>query len=341
MSFRSLTAAVRALQRTRPKRRAWFSVNSAAMRSMLDNNASRDDNATAPWLDRALDRLTWQPCCGYATDESMAAEPTALAALALLAHGRTATAGGAAAKALDALAQHQHSDGRLATAPEADAPGWPTALAVLAWHRAKAANLRSFDSEIAQGVEWLLSARGKPEPRSAQMGHDMSLVGWSWVTQTHSWIEPTAWAVLALKSHGLSAHPRVREAVRMLFDRQLPRGGFNYGNTVVLGQELRLHVQPSGLTLLALADEPEAGARLDRTCDALLPRLSPETASASLAYALLGLAALGRKPPSADAWLAAAALRAFDSRNAAWKLALLAWAAAPVSRSPSSVEPAV
>ena len=44
-----------------------------------------------------------------------------------------------------------------------------------------------------------------------------------------------------------AAEPRIREAVRLLWDRQLPHGGWNYGNTVVLKQELRPHLLPTGL----------------------------------------------------------------------------------------------
>ena len=44
---------------------------------------------------------------------------------------------------------------------------------------------------------------------------------------------------------GLPPHPRNwRNAQAMLIDRLLAGGGCNYGNTVVLGQELRPHVQP-------------------------------------------------------------------------------------------------
>ena len=40
------------------------------------------------WLDEAIEHLTQQPVCGYQRDEAPMVEPTALAALALLAAGR-------------------------------------------------------------------------------------------------------------------------------------------------------------------------------------------------------------------------------------------------------------
>jgi hypothetical protein len=44
------------------------------------------------WLDDALTRLSGQPCCGYRADGPPATEPTALAAMALAAHGRSSEA---------------------------------------------------------------------------------------------------------------------------------------------------------------------------------------------------------------------------------------------------------
>ena len=51
----------------------------------------------------------------------------------------------------------------------------------------------------------------------------------------------------------------------VLLDRQLPGGGLNYGNTYVLGQLMRPHVQPTGIALLALAGEADASGRIAKT----------------------------------------------------------------------------
>lgn len=278
-----------------------------------------NDDPAQEWLPEALGRLEARPACGYHPGQPPDAEPTALAALALLRHQRHAEA------ALQWLADAQHSDGRVATAASHDAPGWPTALAVLAWQASGA-----WPSLQARGVDWLLAARGRPEPNSRQMGHDMTLVAWSWVEHTHSWIEPTAMAVLALKAAGHSDHARVREAVRLLWDRQLPDGGFNYGNTQVLGQWLRPHLAPTGLALAALADEPEARPRLHRSCEYLERELSGDTPAVSLSYALIGLGACDRSPRGAARWLASADARQQElGARSPWAAALLCLAAAP------------
>ncbi len=113
----------------------------------------------------------------------------------------------------------------------------------------------------------------------------------------------------------------------MLVNRLLPTGGCNYGNTFVLFQQLRPHVQPTGICLLALAGEPIADPRIEKSIDYLLGELTDKTTTASLSYALLGLAAQGREPDAADAFLAAAARRVLDADPSAHKLALLALAA--------------
>ena len=135
----------------------------------------------------------------------------------------------------------------------------------------------------------------------------MQLVGWAWAEGTHSWLEPTAFAVLALQAAGQSNHARTREAVRLILDRQLPGGGCNYGNTVVLGQRLRPHVQPTGIALLALAGENDSDVRITKSIAWLRRSIGPETTAASLAWALLGLRAHGIDVPQADDWFATAA----------------------------------
>ena len=113
----------------------------------------------------------------------------------------------------------------------------------------------------------------------------------------------------------------------MLLDRMLPQGGWNYGNTVVLGVTLKPQVQPSGLALAALAGEPEAAEHVRRSLQYLHQALSARTTAASLAYGLIGAAAHGPRPPSAGAWLEAAYRRTVRRDASPHRLALLALAA--------------
>jgi hypothetical protein len=240
-----------------------------------------------------------------------------------VAHGRDAQ------RPLDWLVEKQTETGSVGVETGQDSPGWPTAQAVLAWavaDRDRSADERRYSGPIARGTDWLLETQGLSMPKTKDMGHDSTLVGWAWVEGTHSWIEPTAWAVLALKAVGLSQHPRTREAVRLLVDRLLPEGGCNFGNTFVLGQQLLPHLQSSGICLLALAGETIHDPRIGRTGDYLERLLSRSTATASLSYSLLGLAAHDRPLADAGPLLAAAAERMLVRDRSAHKLALLALA---------------
>lgn len=273
------------------------------------------------WLDHALAALAEKPVCGYIPDQAPATEPTALATLALLAHGQRRKI----ESAIDYLLACQASDGSVGVRAKEPTPAWPTSLAVLAWQNANPARHRP---AIDHGVEWILSTKGKPIFEAAEMGHDTRLVAWPWAAGTHSWIEPTALHVLALKATGQQQHERTREAITLLLDRQLPSGGCNYGNTTVLGQMLRSHVEPSGLALLALAGEKDPRGRIATSLAWLEQALNERTTPVSLAWGLLGLAAHGVRPSQASEWLAAAHQRVQARDRSPHKLALLALAAA-------------
>ena len=80
------------------------------------------------------------------------------------------------------------------------------------------------------------------------------LVGWPWVANTFGWVEPTAWALLALALAGKSDHPRAVEGRRLLEDRCLPEGGWNYGNKIVFKNTLMPFWDTTALATLALGD---------------------------------------------------------------------------------------
>src|SRR4051794_1624152 len=105
------------------------------------------------WLDQTLDELARQPAIGYMAGGSVAAEPTAIAALALAAPGRL----DAAKKAADALASMQESSGEVAVRPAEQWPGWPTSLAVIAWN---AIDRMAFRANSDRAIDWLLAHRG-------------------------------------------------------------------------------------------------------------------------------------------------------------------------------------
>jgi hypothetical protein len=280
-------------------------VSGTAVEGELDG----DPRSRLGWPDRALRRLldlrrgpgAW----GYRGTSSPAAEPTTLAALALLADpAQSGDEGRAVANASARwLATTRRPDGSVAAAAGLPEAGWPTAFASLLW-----SNLGGFEAERSGAVRWLLGFEGRSIPRVADdpMGHDPSIVGWPWVAGTHSWVEPTAMAMLALAREGQGGHPRLLEGFRLLIDRAIPTGGWNLGNPVVFGTILRPLPGPTGLALLALATLGNRLEAIDQAIAYLRPALAETLAPVSLGWGLLGLRAWGVEVPETEQWLAAA-----------------------------------
>jgi hypothetical protein len=243
----------------------------------------------------------------YAEGATPAAEPTAYAALALAArqpHSETVH------RALDWLAQRQLDHGGVPVSPQVQRPCWTTAPALLAWLRDGMGAQQRFADNARRATRWLLKTRGETtEPAPELYDHDTTLVGWPWTIGTQSWVEPTALAVLALRAAGARDHPRVHEGLRLLRDRLLPAGGWNYGNKRVMYSVLRPFPATTGIALAALSgdreltDDPQIAASLDYLRHEL-PRVR---APFSLAWGLTGLAAWDARPAEAADWLAEAA----------------------------------
>ena len=172
-------------------------------------------------LDQALERLAASDACGYHAGSAAAMEPTALAALALMAHGRADRA----AKHLDWLVAVQGADGSVGVEEGQATPGWPTAWAIIAWQAAAKAvspNPR-YTAACQRGVGWLLNIQGSQIEYLDKSGHDTTIIGWPWVDGTHSWIEPTAISLLALRHANMAGHPRAREGPRCSWTACSPR----------------------------------------------------------------------------------------------------------------------
>ena len=197
------------------------------------------------------------------------------------------------------IASDQLSDGRICLAKDQPQTYWPTPLAVIAWHEAED-HLRQKNLAI----HFLLNATGihfkKKEDTPFTL--DPSIRGWPWTENTFSWVEPTVLSVLALCLSGYCAHERVREAIRLLMDRQLPGGGWNYGNTVVYGQELYPQPESTGMALTALAGQVEK-KEIERSLDYLKLHVVSCHTPLSLGWALFGLGAWDERPPEAKRWL--------------------------------------
>jgi len=128
------------------------------------------------------------------------------------------------------------------------------------------------------------------------------LRGWPWIANTHSWVEPTSLAILALRITGGAEQERVKEGLHLLLDRQLPGGGWNYGNTKVFGQELFPFPESTGTALNALKGMVPK-SQIQKSLDYLKSRLQDVRTPLSLGWGLMGLASWGEKPTEARAMI--------------------------------------
>jgi len=193
------------------------------------------------------------------------------------------------------LAADQLPDGRVCVSREHPEAFWPTYLAVLAWHQSP-----EHQQNQAKAVHFLLNTSGKhwPKKPDSPAAHDPNLKGWPWIGGTHSWVEPTGLAMTTLRIAGYGGQARVREGVRLLLDRQLPHGGWNYGNTQVFGHELRPMPLSTGIALNALKSETPVES-IQGSLAYLKNRVITLRTPLSLGWSLLGLGAWQSRPTQA------------------------------------------
>lgn len=232
-------------------------------------------------------------------DETYRPDATGWAVVALAA----TTSGGRDREAVESgrsrLAGSQLEDGRVSVTPSGPESYWPTPVAILAWHGSA-----NYAEQRSRAIKFLLRTSGKHWAKvdGSPLAHDTSIEGWSWTQDAHSWVEPTSLAIIALRISGHGEHARVREGVRLLMDRQLPAGGWNYGNTMVYGTELYPQPDCSGLALSAL-EGCVPRSEVEKSLKYLISQVTRVRTPLSLGWGILGLGAWGRKPRQAAAWV--------------------------------------
>ena len=187
-------------------------------------------------------------------------------------------------------------DGRLPLSSVHPEATWPTSLAIFAWQTDP-----SFYPPQLQAVKFLLGFSGRHfrKQNENSASHDPSIRGWPWIANTHSWVIPTSMAMTALKIAGFGTHHRVLEAERMLLDRQLPSGGWNYGNTLVFGKELHALPECTAIALQGLGERTGLG-EIQKSLNYLLEELPRLRTPISLGWAILGLGAWGLRPQNVE-----------------------------------------
>jgi hypothetical protein len=196
------------------------------------------------------------------------------------------------------LREGQAEDGRVSI-PGNPGVFWPTPLAILAWHGSK-----QHQEAEKRAIRFLLEMEGShwKKKKDTTVAHDTALRGWPWTEFTHSWIEPTVLALIALEITGHTAHQRFGEGIRMIMDRQLPHGGWNYGNTLVYGQELHPFIDTTGLALNAVAGHVKK-EDVNLSIQLLKNRVEQCRTPLSLGWALFGLGSWGEFPKKGHVWI--------------------------------------
>lgn len=194
---------------------------------------------------------------GYYAGKSSRIEPSCWALLALARVGGLTSDAWArfAQPHLAYLERLQDSSGLLVETEPALANLASNALAALTMRALGSSATAPVLARLSTGLIELKGVRlAQIDPRQ-----DSTLQGWPWVRDTFSWVEPTAWCLLALKQTAraggsASAAAREDEAEKLLANRMCTGGGWNFGNATALGQDLRAYVPTTAVALLALQD---------------------------------------------------------------------------------------
>lgn len=137
-----------------------------------------------------------------------------------------------------------------------------------------------------RALDHLEAARATQTGQDPNVPHDPSTRGWPWTAGTFGWVEPTSWAVLALRTLR-SGSAVVADGLEVLADRECEGGGWNYGNAAAFGVALPPFGQTTAMALLALRG---AAPDLERRGLAALRRLAEEERDGTLTLALAAVA---------------------------------------------------
>jgi hypothetical protein len=219
-------------------------------------------------MDDLVERiLNWQNQdggWGFLPGKSSNTECTSLCLLALDSLGAKQPVA-STKRGLDWLLKRQASEGSWPLSDSTHDASWTTALAIIALNR-----FPGYQLQTRTASAWLLKQEGSTPGILARLvgafvSHSNSvalnadLKGWAWVPQTFSWVEPTSYALIALKQirtyvAAENLDGRIQQGEMMIYDRMCNGGGWNYGNSKVFGEALWPYPDVTAVALIALQD---------------------------------------------------------------------------------------
>jgi hypothetical protein len=201
---------------------------------------------------------------GFRAECESRVEPTAWALIALQEFEVQGGADEAVERGLRFLVQAQLEDGSWAASQGQREGCWVTSLACWALRLRK-----QHEASLQKGLRWLNEDRPRDAgfwwklirkllDRKRVTAQNSSLSGWSWTPNTASWVEPTAYALIAQQVNTAASQTestgRYELAKAMLYDRICPGGGWNCGNPRVYGVAGQPQVGPTVWALIALRE---------------------------------------------------------------------------------------
>jgi hypothetical protein len=204
---------------------------------------------------------------------------------------------------LNWLVRHQKDDASWPLSDASTPSSWTTPLAALA--------LLPFQDQrdhALRAAKWVLTQEGKKPGWIATLLFRFSLIhktveldpylrGWSWTTGAFSWVEPTSYSLMLLKKLkpslvGTNCEERILQGEMLIYDRMCENGGWNYGNSRVLGEALWPYPDVTAVALIALQEQ--AANEANRKSLLALQSMMRETASGiALGWGILCLRLYG------------------------------------------------
>jgi hypothetical protein len=243
---------------------------------------------------------------GYFPGKAIRLEPTCWALLALLDAGTQAPKDvRRETTALALLAARQGQQGLLVDVPGAPPNFAFNGLAAIVISRAVSLGILKAPTtrlDLRALVAAIVAAEGVRFGGSGINRQNNVLAAWPWHEGTSNWVEPTAWCLSAVKKTATpvtdsTAAARLSEGDRMLADRCCSPGGWNDGNSNMLGKELSPYVLNSALGLLALQAR-RALPEVARSIDWLTANWHTEPSASAVSLAMVAMEVFGR--PTGD-----------------------------------------